>query len=299
MPGPLIRCLALVLAAWAFAAEAGEPSAQELEAEVEAKLAERHRRTVALAQLYYAAGDWRRAADHYEAARRIRDDDLGVLTQLTRLYASHRDYRRLLSPLQALVRLQPRSIGWLRELGSCYYRLGQPAKAEATWRKMLEVYPSRPGAFRYLAQAYETHGLTAKAVEAWQQAVAAGPRDEHLRLQLVEALSKAGRHVEALAALAPLDAGRAGSRSRQSRNVVNTAYFELDLPRPVRAAVARLLDGSPRSPADVAWTIATAFEQAGEPRRAAAYYRRVAEREPETERGKAAAAKAKAPSPKP
>lgn len=299
MAGRLLRYVGVALVAWAVAARGGEPSARDLEAEIETKLAERHRRSVALAQLYYAAGDWRRAAEHYEAARRIRDEDLRVLTQLTRLYASHRDYRRLLSPLQALVRLQPRSIGWLRELGSCYYRLGQTEKAEATWRRMLDVYPNRASAYRYLAQAYETHGLTAKAIEAWQQAVAASQRDDHLRLQLAEALSDADRHVEAVAALAPLQAGGASSRSRQARKVINTAYFELDLPRPVRAAVARLLDGTSRSPADVAWAIARAFEQAGEPRRAAAHYQRVADHEPKTERGKTAAAKARALAPKP
>jgi len=289
----LVRCLAAALAAWTLTAHAGQPTAEQLEAELEAKLAERRRRAISLAQLYSASGDWRRAAEYFESARRIRDDDVQVLTQLTRLYATHRDHRKLLSPLQALVRLQPTSVGWLRELGSCHYRLGEREKAEAAWSKILEVVTNRPSALRVLAQAYATHGLRHKAIATWRQAVAASPRDEYLRLQLAEALSKADEHLEALATIAALRTTPASSRSRRARGVANTAYFKLDLPRPVRAAIEKLLRGDARSPADIAWAIAQAFEQAGDPKRAAGFYRQVADLEPKAARGKAAAAKAR------
>ena len=222
-----------------------------------------------------------------------------VLSQLMRLYRMNKDDRKLLSTLAALVRLQPTSVGWLRELGSCQFRLGQREQAEATWRRILDVYPNRASALRLLAQAYTSHGLHDKAIGTWREAVAASPRDDYLRLQLAEALGKANRHVDALAASAPLAAAEVSSRSRRARSVKNTAFFELDLPRPVRAAVERLLRREDCSPADVAWAIAEAFEQAGERKRAAAFYRQVAAREPETDRGKAAAAKAKALTPKP
>jgi len=299
MRNTLVRCACFALAAWMLAAQAGQPTAEQLEAELEAKLAERRRRAISLAQLYSASGDWRKAAEHFESARRIRDDDVQVLTQLTRLYATHRDHRKLLSPLQALVRLQPTSVGWLRELGSCYYRLGEREKAEAAWSKILEAVPNRPSALRVLAQAYATHGLHHKAIATWRQAVEASPRDEYLRLQLAEALSKADEHLEALATIAALRTTPASSRSRRARSVANTAYFKLDLPRPVRAAIEKLLHGDARPPADFAWAIAQAFEQAGDPKRAADFHRQVAELEPKTERGKAAAAKTKQLSPKP
>lgn len=280
------------------AGRAGE-TAKGLEAQLDAKLAERHRRTVALAELHYASGDWKRAAELYEAARRIRDDDVQVLQQLMRLYRMRRDDRQLLSPLAALVRLQPTSIAWLRELGSCYYRLGQRERAEATWRRILDVYPSRSTALRYLAQAYQAHGLDEKAVAAWREAVEGSPRDEYLRLQLGEALSKAGRHLEALAAMAALRPGPSTSRTSRSSRVKHAAFFELDLPRSVRTTIERLLRAGKCSAADVAWAIAQVFEQSGEPKRAAAFYREVAAREPKTDRGKAASAKAKAIPPKP
>jgi len=298
----ILRILGVVLLlVVCLPATAGEAETAKLEAELEAKLAERHRRAVALAQLYYASGDWRRAAEHYEAARRFRDDDVEVLTQLTRLYATHHEDRKLLSPLRALARLQPTSVGWLRELGSCHYRLGEHAKAEAVWRKILDVYPNRPSALRYLAQAYEEHGLTERALAVWRKAVAASPGDEYLRLQFAEAASKAGRHVEALAALAAFRTAPTSSRSRRARTIIHTAFFELDLPRPVRAAVEDLLRHKAAAATDVAWAIAAAFEQAGEPKRAAGFYRRVAAFEPDTDRGRAAAAKATglAPAPKP
>ncbi len=290
MRKPLTLCIALAAAALAARA----PAPRDIEAEIDAKLAERHRRSVALARLYDGSGDWRRAAEHYEAARRIRDDDIQVLTQLTRLYAMRRETRKLLSPLEALVRLQPRSIGWLRELGSCHYRLGHRAQAEATWRRMLDVCPSRPTALRYLAQAYATHELHDQAIDAWRQAVEVSPRDEYLRLQLAEALSKAHRHLEALAAVAALAPTPTSSRSRRARNIANAAHFELDLSRPVRAAVEKLLRTHGPSPADFAWAIAEALEQAGDPKRAAGFYRRLTALEPDSARAKAAAAKAKA-----
>ena len=76
-------------------------------------------------------------------------------------------------------------------------------------------------------------------------------------------------------------------------------FFELDLPRSVRAAVEAQLRGQARSPADFAWAIADAFERSGDARRAAGFYRQVARLEPKTDRGKAAAAKAKRLAPTP
>ena len=297
MRGPTAWWLVVWLG-WPCIAGAGQATADELKARLELKLAERRRQALALAQLHEASGDWQRAAAHYEATRRIRDDDIQVLTRLLRLYRMHGDDASLLSPLAALVRLQPASIGWRRELGSCYFRLGRHDRAEAAWRKMLEVHSDRGAALRYLGQAYAQHGLDEKAVDAFRQSLALNPRDSYVRLLFAQALGRTGRHLEVLAALSALK-GSSTSRSSRARRARDAAFQGLGLPRPVRDAAEKLLDAGERSVADLAWALAQALEQHGDRTRAAALYRRVADAEPKTARGKQAAAQARQLEPTP
>lgn len=304
---PLVRVLMCRLAASLLAlglavaspSAAGEKGAAELEAQLDKKLAERHRRTVGLAQLHYASSNWQRAAALYETARRFRDDDQEVLARLVNIYRRQKADTKLIPVLEALLRIEPRSISWLRELGSCHFRLGQHDRAEATWRKVLALYPENHiVAVRYLAQTYSQHGLHGKAVALYRKAVADRPEDFDLRLRLADALAQAGKPLEALAATGDLNVA-AGSVRRRMARTRSAAFGQLALPQPFQAAVSKLLDAGKPAAADLAWAIAEALERSGDRKRATELYRRVAAREPKSDRGKAAAAKARQLAPKP
>jgi len=273
------------------AAGAAERAA-ELEANLEAKLAERHRRAIALAELYESSGNWQRAAEHYQMARLIREDDAQVLTQLARIYRAHDEDAKLLPIYAALSRLQPTSVAWLRELGSCQFRLGQKQEAEAVWRRILEVQPSRTYALRHLAEIYTSHKLLDKAVAACAEALALSPNDEDLRQRLGEAIEANGDHLGALSTLSRLGPDRSVVRSYRATQTRRQALQALDLPLAARAALERCLREGPASVADLAWAVARPLEETGGGKLAAPYYRRVASEEPDTPRGKASAEKA-------
>ncbi|MFP4057071.1 MAG: tetratricopeptide repeat protein [Candidatus Brocadiia bacterium] len=272
---------------------AGAADTAELEAQLETKLAERFERVVSLAQLYEASGEKDRAAHYYERARTIRPDDAYVLSQLARLYRSTRDDRKLLPIYTALARLQPTAINWVKELGSCYFRLGRRREAEATWRKMLEMHGNRPFVLGYLAQVYAEHELFDKAVAAYREAIDRSPRDINLRLRFASALLEAGDPLGALATAAPLREAPSKHYREGGENLRKKALAKLRLPQADQRAVLELLDDDTCSVAELALTLARAFERRGERERAAAFYRRVASEEPESPLGKAAAEKAR------
>jgi tetratricopeptide (TPR) repeat protein len=289
----MVYVAALLAPFWVVAGE--EPAGPE--SGLDSKLAERHRRTVALGEVLEASGQWERAAEQYEMARRIRDDDIHVLTQLASLYRARAEDAKTLSVYAALCRLQPASVAWLREVGSCHFRLGQREQAEAVWGKILEVQPSRAFALRYLAEIYASHGLHEKAVGACRDALALSPNDEDIRQRLGEALLAAGDPLAALAASSRLAADRSSARAERARRLRQGAFQALDLPAAVRGAVeARLAEG-PCGAADLAWAAARCLEEKGETKRAASFYRRLAKEEPDTPRGKEAAEKARRPDP--
>jgi len=295
---PCLLVLAWLLAATP-SAPGGEAEAPDPEAELQAKLAERHRRAIELAELHEADGDWRRATAHYEMARRIRPNDPDVLNQLARLYRSHNDDASLLPVYEALVRLQPASMSCLRELGSCHFRLGHREEAEAAWRKILEVQPSRTYALRHLGQIYTGHGLFDEAAAAFRHALALAPNDDDVRLRLAEALESGGDHLAALTTIARLAEERTTARSIRAERIRQVAFIALALPPAVRVALERRLADPAASPTDLAWDVARALEASGDPRRAAVHYRRVARDEPDTPRGKEAAQKTDKLSPRP
>jgi tetratricopeptide (TPR) repeat protein len=274
-----------------------EQSTANLEAELDAKLAERRRRTVALGAVIESTGDSKRAVATYEAARRFRDDDLEMLAHLLRFYRMQDDVRGQLSVTQALVRLQPTSLGWLRELGSCYFRLGQRDEAEAAWRRILAAHPLRPAAVRALAQTYEQHGLFDKSVALYREAVAQAPDDPDARLQLAEAQLRAGDGLGALATLVPLAAD--GAPGRRAAALRESALGKLGFTVRERATVATILDEKPRTAADLAWRLARWFEAESNWSRAVVFFRRVAEDEPDSARGKVAAETVRRLTPKP
>lgn len=281
--------LLVVCVACSAAATAAEPSTAHLEAELEAKLAERRRRTVALGAFFEATGNWPRAVAYYEAARGIRDDDVNLLTRLLRFYRTQGDVRKQISIYQSLVRLQPTSLGWLRDLGSCHFRLGERAQAEAVWRKILDAHPLRTSAIRYLAQVYEQHRLLDKSVALHREALALAPQDHDLRVRLAETQMRAGDAVGALATLVPLAASDHSPEGRRAAAVHQKALRELRLTRTEQAAIAAILDEKPRSAADLAWRLARWLERAGDWGRAAVFFQRVAKEEPNTVRGRVAA----------
>jgi len=273
----------------AHALARGAEAVADLESKLDAALAERWRRAVSLAELYEASGDWQRAVHHYEMARRIRDDDTHVLTQLARIYGEHDARESLLSVYTALTRLQPTSIAWLRELGSTHFRLGHRDEAEAVWQKIVEVQPSKTYALRHLVDIYSSHKLFGKAVAACQQALALSPNDEDLLQRLAEAHHSSGDQLAALAAISQFGIGRSSFRSHRALRLRHNAFIELALPIAARVDLETQLAKGPCSAADLAWTLARSLEKAGEPRSAVPFYRRVATEEPATPRGKAAA----------
>ena len=265
----------------------------QLEADLRGKLDERHRRAVELGDLCHARRDSQRAAAHYEMARRIRDDDFHVLTQLVGCYRTPGALPKLLSVYQSLVRLRPTDAAWLRELGSCHYRLGRPDEAEAIWRKILGVGPSRARSTAYLARTYERHGLFAKAAATYSQALALAPQDRAARLRLAEAQLRAGDLLGGLLTLATFEAAKGTSDAERADAVRQKAIAGLNLGRQARSVVRRALAAKAASAADLAWQVACRLEEAGATEAAARFYGRVAKEEPASDRGKKAAAKAR------
>jgi tetratricopeptide (TPR) repeat protein len=279
---------------------AAEKSTAELEAELDERLTERCRRTVALGVFFEATGDWPRAVAYYEAARRIRDDNADTLTRLLRFYRTQGDVRNQISVYQSLIRLQPASVGWLRDLGACHLRLGEREQAEAAWRKILDAHPVRTQAIRYLAQVYEEHRLFDRCVELYREAMALAPEDPDFRVRLAETQVKAGDPVGALATVAPVNLAEQSAYATRSAAVRKAALPQLNLNRAERLAVEGILDEQkPQSAGELAWRLARWFEEAGDWDRAAAFFLRVAQEEPNTVRGQVAAETARRLKPKP
>jgi len=284
----------LALAAVAPAAERVE----DLEAELDARLDERRTRSITLAELYETSGNWRRAAEHYEQARRVRDDDARVLVQLSRLYRAHDEHEKLLSVYATLSRLQPTSVVWLRELGSCHFKLGQRQAAEAAWGRILDVQPSKTYALRHLIDVYADHGLHKRAAAACREALALTPRDQDIRLRLAEALGEGGDPLGALATLSHIAKGRIILRSQRGVRIRHNAFARLAMPDPVHTALDKRLDAGPCTAADLAALAAELLDKASRPADALPFLRRLARDEPGTPRGQAAAARVRGQDPK-
>jgi tetratricopeptide (TPR) repeat protein len=270
---------------------AGEPDEAE---NLDAALAALFDDTVALAQLTEASGDVRGAARLYEDARRLRDDDAYVLQQLTRLYGRTEDHRKLLGVYKALVRQQPTSIMWIRQLGSCHFRLGETKEAEAAWRRLLDVYPQRSGALRYLGSIYTQHKLYDKAIATYHEAIALSPENPDLRVSLAQAQNAAGDPLSALATVSGIRNASSSYRERRINAVRSEAVAALDLTPAVQQALQTKLAEGPISTVDLAWFLATLCQERGQARDAVRFYRRVAKREPKSERGRRAADRAAA-----
>jgi len=280
----LVVALAIVAACGA-----AEP---EVDGDLDAAMATLFDETVALAQLYEASGDYRRAARLYEDARRLRKDGAYVLQQLTRIYRRTQDDRKLVDIYVTLVQLQPASVSWLRQLGSCYFRLGERKKAEAAWQRLLDVYPQRSSALRYLASIYAQHKLYAKAIATYQEASGLSPQDDELRLRLAETQHAGGDPLGALVSVSAIRNATSSDRSRRSAGVRREAVVALDLSPAVQMGLQKKLHEGPTTAADLAWFLATLCEERRHGKDAARFYRRLATIEPQSERGKRAAARA-------
>ena len=96
-----------------------------------------------LAELYYAAGQYRSAQTHYEQAVRLEPHNASVLVKLAGTYIYQQNFEDATTTLQQAASLQPNSPEIHLLLGLSLSRLDPPRtdEAVAAWRKVIELAP--------------------------------------------------------------------------------------------------------------------------------------------------------------
>lgn len=153
-----------------------------------------------LGQLYSLGHNTAKAAEQFEAARKIDPDSEEVVLNLARLYSETGDQQRAVAALTALPE-DDRTAKIEYALGTIYDQQKQNKKAADAYRRALDLEPDNLDAERGLAQSLLNDGQLDEALKQYQDISAGDPRDPQAYLRISEIERRQGRYDQSLATL--------------------------------------------------------------------------------------------------
>jgi TolB-like protein/Flp pilus assembly protein TadD len=158
------------------------------------------------------------AIAQYRVATDLAPDNATVLSNLGAAYYLVDDYGNAAAAFRRSVELKPTSEGY-SNTASMYYADGRYDEAAAMYEQAVQLAPKDHMLWGNLADAYrvstsrsgQAPATYARAAELARESLRVNPEDPLVRAQLAYFLARSGRSSEAVAELAQLDAGQAGS----------------------------------------------------------------------------------------
>lgn len=153
-----------------------------------------------LGQLYSLGHNTAKAAEQFEAARKIDPDSEEVVLNLARLYSETGDPQRAIAALTALPE-DDRTAKIEYALGTIYDQQKQNKKAAGAYRRALDLEPDNLDAERGLAQSLLNDGQLDEALKQYQDISSGDPRDPQAYLRISEIERRQGKYDQSLATL--------------------------------------------------------------------------------------------------
>ncbi len=130
-----------------------------------------------LATVYYAAGDLKNAAEHYEQAIKIRPDSGEAMNNLAYLYTEQNtNIGKAIELAEAAVQLEKNNASYIDTLGWAYYRNGEAEKALNLLLKANQLVPGQGEVLLHIGRVYLDRSDFDSAITYLREAFKADPK---------------------------------------------------------------------------------------------------------------------------
>ncbi len=156
------------------------------------KAPQNYRAQYRLGERYRTTGQWEKAIEHYEEARRLGMKLSGMLVHLGHSYEKIGEHGEALSAYRGALELAPKSALVHRNIAGAYLDVGRPAEALTMAKRAIALAPESFRAHMLLGRSYERLGRTLEAMQAYRRASGINPKDEFARQRLPDLAAEAG-----------------------------------------------------------------------------------------------------------
>lgn len=166
-------------------------------------------------------GDINEARDAVAQAERLNPTQRGIWAMRGYIYGASRDMPKMIESFKKEIQLHPEDVASYRVLAQAQVASKDNNAAIATLRELLKTAPGDREGSIGLAQLLSGEKRYSEAVEALRPVVSASPKDSNLQSQFADALLRAGRKDEGIAA------AKAAADGSSDPDVLNNAAYAL------------------------------------------------------------------------